>query len=174
MKVKVSHTPLVTGEEKWHWLWNVMDNQTRFLLANNLSTGRGFLDAQTTFRQARAVAKQAPSVVITDGLASYLGAYGEDLSEIRKIAHLSGSSLKSGRNCRIERFHGSVREREKVMRSLKHQESAQDLLRAYRVWYNYVRPHTALGGLTPAQAAEVPLQLGTNKTLSLIRKATRT
>jgi len=172
MKVKVSHTPLVTGEEKWHWLWNVMDNQTRFLLANNLSTGRGFTDAQATFRQARVVAKQAPSVVVTDGLASYNGAYGENLTEIRKIAHLSGSSLKSGRNCRIERFHGSVREREKVMRSLKHQESAQDLLQAYRVWYNYVRPHMALGGLTPAQAAEIPLQLGNNKTLSLIRKAT--
>jgi hypothetical protein len=29
----------------------------------------------------------------------------------------------------------------------------------------------ALGNLTPAQAAEVPLELGKNKTLSLIRKA---
>jgi transposase-like protein/predicted nucleic acid-binding Zn finger protein len=174
MKVKVSHTPLVTGEEKWQWLWNVMDNQTRFLLANNLATGRGFHDAQATFHQARTLAKQAPSVVITDGLASYTGAYGENLKEIRNIVHFSRSSLQSGRNAKIERFHGSVREREKVMRSLKHQESAQELLQAYRVWYNYVRPHMGIGGLTPAQAAEVPLELGTNKTLNLIRKAVST
>lgn len=171
MKVKLSHTPLVTGEEKWHWLWNVMDNQTRFLLANNLAKGRGFTDAQETFHQARVVAKQAPSVVVTDGLASYIGAYGENLSEIRNIFHMSRSSLQSGRNAIAERFHGSVREREKVMRSLKHQDSAQELLEAYRVWYNYVRPHMGIGGLTPAQAAEIPLELGTNKMLALIRKA---
>lgn len=148
-----------------------MDNQTRFLLANNLAKGRGFTDAQETFHQARMVAKQAPNVVVTDGLASYCGAYGENIHEIRNIAHLSRSSLQSGRNAIAERFHGSVREREKVMRSLKHQESAQDLLQAYRVWYNFVRPHTGIGGLTPAQAAEVPLELGSNKMLSLIRKA---
>jgi len=85
--------------------------------------------------------------------------------------HLSRCSLRSGHNSRIERFHGTVREREKVMRSLKHEKSGQELLNAYRVWYNYVRPHMGLGGLTPAQAAEIPLDLGHNKMLNLIRKA---
>lgn len=93
------------------------------------------------------------------------------LPELRNIVHLSRSSIQSGRNARIERFHASVREREKVMRSLKHQASAQELLEAYRVWYNYVRPHMALGGLTPAQVAEIPVDLNRNKMISLIRKA---
>jgi transposase InsO family protein len=57
------------------------------------------------------------------------------------------------------------------MRSLKHEKSGQELLNAYRVWYNYVRPHMGFGGLTPAQAAEIPLELGRNKMLNLIRKA---
>jgi transposase InsO family protein len=74
-------------------------------------------------------------------------------------------------NARIERFHGTVREREKVMRSLKHGKSGQEILDAYRVWYNYVRPHMGLGGLTPGQGAEIPLELGRNKMLNLIRKA---
>jgi hypothetical protein len=61
--------------------------------------------------------------------------------------------------------------REKVIRSLKHEKTGQELLNAYRVWYNYVRPHTSLGGLTPAQAAEIPLELGHSKMLNLIRKS---
>ncbi len=172
MMVKASHEPTVHGEGRWFWCWNVLDNDTRFLLANKLTQKRGHLEAQAAFQEAREIAKEAPTMVVTDALKSYIGAYSQNLNELRNIVHIGRSSLQSGRNARIERFHGSVREREKVMRSLKHKESAQELLQAYRVWYNYVRPHMGIGGLTPAQAAEIPLQLGTNKTLSLLRKAT--
>ncbi len=171
MMVKASHEANTPNQGRWFWCWNVLDNQTRFLLANRLTRGRTFLEARAAFHEARLIAKEAPSVVVTDALRSYEGAYVENIKELQKIVHLSRSSIRSGRNARIERFHGSVREREKVMRSLKHQESAQDLLDGYRAWYNFVRPHMTLGGLTPAQAAEIPLELGPNKTLSLIRKA---
>jgi len=86
------------------------------------------------FREARKIAREAPSVVVTDALKSYEGAYAKTLPELQNIVHLSRSSIQSGRNARIERLHGSVREREKVMRSLMRQESAQELLEAYRVW----------------------------------------
>jgi len=174
MMVKVSHeraAPLVPHKGNWFYLWNIIDNQTRFLLANRLSLQRNYLEARSVFQEARRTAKEPPSVVVTDAAKAYEGAYAESVPELRKIAHLSGSSLKSGRNARVERLHGTVREREKVMRSLKRKESGQELLDAYRAWYNYVRPHMGLGGLTPAQAAEIPLELGRNKTLNLIRKA---
>jgi len=171
MMVKAAHEPVRYGEGRWFWLWNIIDNQTRFLLSNKLSLKRGHPEAQAAFHEAREIAKEAPKVVVTDALQSYIGAYAENMAELRKIVHLNRSSIRSGRNSRAERLHGSVREREKVMRSLKHKESAQELLDAYRVWYNYIRPHMALGGLTPAQAAEIPLELGRNKILNLIRKA---
>ncbi|WP_455284252.1 integrase core domain-containing protein [[Eubacterium] cellulosolvens] len=44
------------------------------------------------------------------------------------------------------------------MRSLKHTRTAQELLDAYRTWYNYVRPHMALGGSHPPK----PLNCHTN------------
>lgn len=174
MMVKVSHekiAPLVPHRGRHFWLWNIVDNQTRFLLANKLTVQRGYPEARSVFQEARQVARQAPSVVITNAMKAYKGAYAETVPELRKIVHLSRCSLQSGHNARIERFHGSVREREKVMRSLKHEKSGQELLNAYRVWYNYVRPHMGLGGLTPAQAAEIPMELGRNKMLNLIRKA---
>jgi putative transposase len=174
MMVKVVHekvAPLTPHRGRYFWLWNIVDNQTRFLLANKLTLNRGYPEARSVFQEARQVARQAPSVVITDAMKAYKGAYAESVPELRKIVHLSRCSLQSGHNSRIERFHGTVREREKVMRSLKHEKSGQELLNAYRVWYNYVRPHMGLGGLTPAQAAEIPLDLGRNKMLNLIRKA---
>lgn len=172
--VKVSHekiAPVKPHRGRYFYLWNIVDNQTRFLLANKLTLNRGYAEARSVFQEARQVARQAPSVVITDAAKAYEGAYAESVPELGKIVHLSRCSLRSGHNARIERFHGSVREREKVMRSLKHQKSGQELLNAYRVWYNYIRPHMSLGGLTPAQAAEIPLDLGQSKMLSLIRKA---
>jgi transposase-like protein len=178
MMVKLAHQPETRQVKSpkgvggpWFYLWNIMDNQTRFLLTSRFSFNRDYTEASEAFKQARTVTKEAPSVVVTDGLPSYVGAYAQDFKELRNIVHLSRSSLKSGRNARIERLNGTVREREKVMRSLKHEKSGQELLNAYRVWYNYVRPHMGLGGLTPAQAAEIPLELGRNKMLNLIRKA---
>jgi len=174
MMVKVVHEkiePLKPHRGRYFYIWNILDNQTRFLLANRLTLNRNYSEARRAFQEARQIAKQAPSVVVTDAALAYEGAYAESVPELRKIVHLSRCSLRSGHNSRIERFHGSVREREKVMRSLKHEKSGQELLNAYRVWYNYVRPHMGLGGLTPAQAAEIPLELGKSKMLNLIRKA---
>jgi hypothetical protein len=42
-----------------------------------------------------------------------------------------------------------------------------------RVYYNHIRPHQGLNGKTPAQAAGLELDLGTNKWESLIKKASR-
>ena len=39
-----------------------------------------------------------------------------------------------------------------------------------RVYYNHIRPHTALDGKTPAEAAGIKLDLGENRWESLIKK----
>jgi len=167
MTVKCSHAE----GEKWHWLFNIIDNQSRFLLASNLSKGRKFEDAQETFATAKAVAKKNPRIVITDGLTSYVGAYATRPSDLKEIVHIGNVSLKSGMNLRIERLHGSVREREKVMRSLKKAETARRILNGYRAYYNLIREHQALEGKTPAEASGIGTPIGSNKWLELIRKA---
>jgi transposase InsO family protein len=76
-------------------------------------------------------------------------------------------------NHRVERLHNTMREREKVMRHLKRAQSAEKILKGFRVYYNFIRPHMTLDGHTPAQEAAIPIQLGTNRWLDLIRQAAR-
>ena len=52
----------------------------------------------------------------------------------------------------MERLNGEIRDREKVMRSLK--KESTPVLVGYRVFHNYVRPHMALDGKTPAEKVE--------------------
>jgi len=41
----------------------------------------------------------------------------------------------------------------------------------FRIYYNFIRPHQALNGKTPAEVANLDLNLGQNKWLSLIKQA---
>jgi len=68
----------------------------------------------------------------------------------------------------MEAFNGTVRSREKVMRSLKREDSP--ILDGYRIFHNHVRPHMALDGKTPAEACGIQVK-GENKWLTIIQNA---
>lgn len=93
---------------------------------------------------------KTPKVVITDKLASYL-----DVSYGKGAEHRQGSPFAIEDNTqKIERFHGTLKQRTKVMRGLKNIESALDFINGWLVYYNYLRPHEALDDKTPAEVAE--------------------
>jgi len=48
----------------------------------------------------------------------------------------------------MERFNGEIRDREKVMRGLKRDDTP--ILRGYQLFHNYIRGHEALEGKTPS------------------------
>lgn len=66
-----------------------------------------------------------------------------------------------------------MRDREKVMRGMHSKESAQKIIEAIRVNYNYCREHAALDGKTPAQQAGVKFEVpgGSTRIESLMRMA---
>jgi putative transposase len=151
---------------QWVWLWHLMDGDTRFLLANHVSQGRAIADARAAFKEAKAVAKTDARVLLTDGLSSY-GPAAE--REFPNAVHISGIGIQ-GRmnNNRMERYHGTFKERSKVMRAIKKPDSA--FIDGQRIYYDYLRPHTALEGRTPAEAAGIKLDLDGNRWESLIKK----
>ena len=59
-----------------------------------------------------------------------------------------------------ERLQGTFRARTKVMRGLHSRESGQRFLDGWVIDYNFFRPHLALKGKTPADAAglDVPIR----------------
>ncbi len=170
--------------EKWHadetvenvngknrWLWNLMDSESRFLIASRLTKGRTDVDARNLFLDGLDRTKSAPSTIVTDGLISYANAYNETLrykgaKHIRKPRFIDLAN-----NNRIERLHSTMRERTKVMRGFDTDPTASQTMQGYRLYYNFLRPHMALDGQTPAQAASLDLQLGQNRWESMINKS---
>jgi len=171
MKTKMAHEEPINGE-RFYWLWNALDNGSRYLVASHLTRGRTHKDARAFFEVAKKQAKRDPRVIFSDGLDSYRGEYktvGKD-----QVVHIANVGIRSHMgNHRVERLHNTMREREKVMRHLKKANSAEKVFKGFRAYYNFVRPHMALDNHTPAEMAAVPIQLGTNRWLDLIRQAAR-
>jgi len=71
----------------------------------------------------------------------------------------------------MERMNGEIRDREKVMRGLERKDSP--ILTGYQLFHNYIRPHEALNGRTPSEAAGISVQ-GENKWITLIQNASVT
>jgi transposase-like protein len=142
------------GSENTIWFWDVIDEDSRFLLASHMSLTRTIRDAEALFTQARDRASTAPRFVVTDRLRSYIDGiervWGGD------VRHIQSDGMASDtHNNVIERFHGTLKQRTKVMRGLKNKTTAKLILDGWLVQYNFFRPHESLGCKTPAQAARV-------------------
>jgi len=70
----------------------------------------------------------------------------------------------------MERMNGEIRDRERVMRTLEKADSP--ILEGYEIFHNYIRPHQALNGKTPAEVAGIKIE-GENKWLTIIQNASR-
>lgn len=134
------------------WFWDLIDSRTRFLLASHLSVTRTTRDARILVERARARTGQVPKVIITDKLQAYLD--GIELAFGAETKHIQAKGLTGSKNI-IERFHGTLKARTKVMRGLKKRETAKLILDGWLVHYNFLRPHEALGDKTPAQKAGI-------------------
>jgi len=133
------------------WLWDILDDKTRFLLATKISGSRKTQDAQTLIDKAIRTAGKEPKQVLTDSLAAYLDVnYGKDAEHIQ-----AGIARESEHTQKIERFHSTLKTRTKVMRGLKNIDSAIEFLDGWLVHYNYLRPHHALDDMTPAEVAGI-------------------
>jgi putative transposase len=135
------------------WFWDVIDDQTRFLLNSRISYTRTTKDAQALFERAAERANRIPETVITDKLYAYLDglelAFGADTEHIRS----KGFTVQPNTNL-IERFHGTLKARTKIMRGLKNVETALEFTDGWLINYNFFRPHEALKNKTPAEVAK--------------------
>ena len=138
-----------------YWLINVIDYNTRFLLASKLSRNRGVTDIKSAFEIAQNKAKKSPTVMLTDGWRPYRYAckqqFGSDTVHVRTTPF-----VKKGLSTNIvERWHGTLKDRLKPMRGMDKSETHQLILEGFILNYNYLRPHESLKGKTPAEAAKI-------------------
>jgi len=140
------------------WFWDLIDTKTRFLLASHMSFQRTAQHARALVEKAAKRAGKPPKAIITDKLSAYLDgiemAFGSETEHIRS----KGFTVQPNTNL-IERFHGTLKSRTKVMRGLKTPESALLILDGWLVYYNFFRPHEALQDRTPAEKAMLDFPL---------------
>jgi putative transposase len=157
----------VKGNMKY--LFSLMDNETRFMIAQEVGETKDKHDARQLFIRARRLMGKQPKNIITDGLPTYSVASNiifPKANHTRKIAF----DGKVHNNNKMERMNGEIRDREKTMRGLKRKRTP--IVSGYQLFHNYIRPHEGLGGKTPAEACGIKIQ-GNNKWLTLIQNASK-
>ena len=156
------------------YLFSMMDDETRFWIAQEVADTKEKHNARGLLAKSRAVAGKKPKWFITDGLGAYHQAWMKEYRNIYnqnevKTEHIRHITLKGDKNNnRMERLNGEFRDREKVMRGVKKMDSPT--IRGYQIFHNYIRPHQALNGETPAERAGIKVE-GDDKWFTIIQNA---
>jgi len=163
-----------TDKGHYQWLWNMMDHTTKFWISSKVSQRREMEDARAVFQDAKRKTP-SPLAIIHDGLHSYNEAYYKEYytMESPRVMNVRSVSVRNkGLNQVVERLNGVFRDREVVMRGMDNRESAQKLIDACRIHYNFIREHGSIKK-TPAEQAGIKLDLGQNKIENLIKLASK-
>jgi len=161
----------VNGNLKY--LFAMMDDETRFWIAQEVADTKYKHDARNLLRMSKEAMGKKPTTFITDGLDSYHIAYMKEYwsQNNPKTKHIQHIKLRGDvNNNKMERMNGEIRDREKTMRGLKIEDTP--ILQGYQLFHNYIRPHEALDGKTPAEACGIQIQ-GENKWKTLIQNASK-
>ena len=161
-------------KDEWLWVWNVVDNQTRFLIANNVTKGKSIEEAREIFKKAKEVTKENKKLeLVTDGLPAYEEAISKEfVTDLRKenaVFHNRNAGINKARqnNNLIERYHNQYREFDKVRRGF---DKVEEWNQGFRLYNNFIKENGTLG-MTPAVASAIDLGLGRNKWLSLLKQS---
>jgi putative transposase len=161
----------VKGNPKY--LFALMDDQTRFWIAQQVADTKYASNVRPLLQKGKELAGKRPNTFITDGAANFHDAFNKEFLTLSspRTRHISHIRLQGDHNNnKMERMNGEVRDREKVMRGLKKTETP--ILTGYQLFHNYLRPHEALKGKTPADVCGIKIE-GENKWKTVIENAVR-
>jgi transposase-like protein len=160
----------VKGNMKY--LYAMMDEQTRYWIAQEVADTKFTADVRPLFQLAKAIAGKTPKTLVSDGAANFHEAYNQEFRTSRletRTEHIRHIRLAGDfNNNRMERMNGEIRDREKVMRGLEKKDTP--ILKGEQIYHNFIRPHMALKGKTPAEVAGIQVK-GRDKWLTLIQNA---
>jgi len=147
------------GYKDYVYVWNVIDNKTKFLLASNCTGhARGIKEAKETMLQAYNQNGKIPFQIITDKLPSYqegIRKAFKNWGEHRKVKHTSIlGRRKIINNNAIESHHSHQKEFQKIRRGIN---EVQTYSNGFKVFHNFVRK-SSRQKLTPADKVGIGVQ----------------
>ena len=135
-----------------HYLWFVIDSETRFVIGFHLSPHRDSPQAVSLLHEAKK--HGTPNSVVSDRYS----AYKVPVKSILDVKHIRVQSFKDDiSNNLIECFNKQFKAWYKTKNGFSSFNSANNLISMFVFFFNFVRPHSALNGLTPAQVAGLNL-----------------
>jgi putative transposase len=161
----------ISGNLKY--VFSMMDDETRFWIAQEVADTKDRHDARNLLAISKKATGKKPAIFITDGLPAYHRAYKKEFFTMNypRTQHIHHISFRGKhQNNKMERLNGELRDREKVMRGLKIDDTA--ILKGYQLFHNFIRAHEALDGKTPAEACGIKIE-GENKWKTLIQNASK-
>lgn len=170
---------------------NAIDHKTKYLLAHSFVEERTTKKVTAFLRQIKTTSYQqilegynrekhktgADRNLITfvsDGFENYKNAFNKLFYQTANLQFgVPIACKKNGlehNNNPIERYNGDIKDRIKTMRHFGSLDGAGSFLNLRAIIHNFVNPHMTLQGKTPAEAADIDLQLGRQKLLRLIKQ----
>lgn len=136
-----------------YYLWFVVDSETRFVIGYNLSPHRDSPSAVSVISEA--ASHGTPERFVTDRYS----AYRQPIKCLLPNAqHIRVESFKDDvSNNLIECFNKQFKAWYKTKQGFSSYASANNLISMFVFFFNFVRPHSALNNLTPAQVAGLNL-----------------
>lgn len=143
----------------YHYVWNVLDNKSKFLLASECSgRSRSSKDAQHVFTEALNQNGKVPFQIIVDGYAGYQDGCRKTFRNWGNERKVKFTSIKGHRheinNNAIESHHSQQKEFHKIRRGVTKVQEYQD---GFKVFHNFVRKD-ARNGLTPADKVGIGIK----------------
>ena len=172
---------------------NCIDNRTKFVTAHLLVGKRTkkncikFLSQikETCYNQilAKYYYKKFTGIdkritFVSDKFANYKSAFTKLFFRVAKLQFGVPIAWKKYKrkynNNAIERYNGKLKDRMNARRGeFKSFVCAESFMNLQRIMHNFVNPNQQLKGKTPAEKAEIKLELGRNKLLNLISYASK-
>jgi transposase-like protein len=141
------------------YVWNVMDNKTKFLLASECSgRSRSSKDAEHVFKEAWKQNGKMPNQIIVDGYAGYQDGCRKTFKNWGNERKVKFTSIKGQRkmvnNNAIESHHSHQKEFHKIRRGVTEVQSYQD---GFKVFHNFLRKGVK-DKKTPAERCGIAVQ----------------
>jgi transposase-like protein len=134
---------------KKYYIWFIIDSETRFVLGFHLSPYRSSPQAHSLFNHVAHMGN--PSAIVSDRYSAYnipAKCYFPTAKHIRVESFKDDIS-----NNLIEAFNNRFKAWYKTKRGFNSFASANATISVFVFFFNFIRPHSGLDNLTPAQVA---------------------
>lgn len=138
----------INGEK--YYLWLCIDSETRFVMSWNLNKSRGSECAFSLFEKARTFG--SPKSIVTDGWDSYI----EPIKYTFDSEHIVVENFSDYiSNNLIESFNKTFKSWYNNLKGFKDYQSANSIISTFVFYYNFIRKHSSLNNLTPAEVCGI-------------------